>query len=46
MRIFFLIPALERKRQVDLSETEASLIYKASSKTARGIETIFQNNKK
>ena len=30
-----LIPALGRQRQVDLSELEASLVYKASSRTAR-----------
>ena len=30
-----LIPALRRKRQVDLSEFEASLVYKVSSRTAR-----------
>ena len=30
-----LIPALGKQRQVDLSEFEASLVYKASFKTAR-----------
>ena len=37
----FLIPALGRERQTDLSELEASLIYKASSRTAR---TVTQRN--
>jgi hypothetical protein len=30
-----LIPALERQRQVGLSEFEASLVYSVSSRTAR-----------
>ena len=33
-----LIPALGRQRQVDLSEFEASLVYKVSSRTARATE--------
>ena len=36
-----LIPALGRQRQVDLSEFEASLVYIASSRTAR---TVKQRN--
>ena len=32
-----LIPALGRQRQVDLSEFEASLVYKGSSRTARAV---------
>jgi hypothetical protein len=30
-----LIPALQRKRQADLSEFEASLVYRVSSRTAK-----------
>lgn len=41
MRIFFLIPALERKRQRDLSEIEANLVYNASSRITR---TVKQRN--
>ena len=29
------IPALRRQKQVDLCESEASLVYRGSSKTAR-----------
>ena len=36
-----LIPVLGRQRQVDLCDLEASLVYKASSRTAR---TITQRN--
>ena len=38
-----LIPALRSQRQADLSEFEASLVYKVSSGTARAItrETLF-----
>ena len=32
-----LVPALRRQRQVDLWEFEASLVYKANSKTARTV---------
>ena len=32
-----LIPAHARQRQADLSEFEASLVYKASSRTARAV---------
>ena len=32
-----LIPAPERQRQVDLCEFEASLVYKASSRTGRTV---------
>ena len=32
-----LIPALEKQRQVDLYELEASLVYKASSRTAGAV---------
>jgi hypothetical protein len=33
-----LIPTLQRERQVDLCELEASLVYRVSSRTARAIE--------
>ena len=33
-----LIPALRRQRQADLSEFEASLVYRASSRTARTVK--------
>ena len=36
-----LIPALGRQRQADLSDFQASLVYKVSSKTAR---TVTQRN--
>ena len=36
-----LIPTLERQRQTDLSEFEASLVYRASIRTAM---TIIQRN--
>ena len=36
-----LIPALRRQRQVDLSEFEASLVYKMSSRIAK---TVSQRN--
>ena len=32
-----LIPALGRQRQADLYEFEASLVYRASSRTARSV---------
>ena len=32
-----LIPALGRQRQVDLSEFEASLVYRVSSRRARAV---------
>ena len=32
-----LIPALRRQRQVDLQEFEASLVYRASFRTARAV---------
>jgi hypothetical protein len=35
---FILILALERKRQVDLCELKASLVYRMSSRTARGTQ--------
>ena len=35
-----LIPALERQKQVDLCESEASMVYRASSRTARAITHI------
>jgi hypothetical protein len=38
-----LTPTFGRQRQVDLSEFEASLVYRASSNTSR--ETLSQNNK-
>jgi hypothetical protein len=33
-----LTPALERQRQVDLCEFEASLVYRVSSRTARATQ--------
>ena len=36
-----LIPALGKQKQVDLSEFEASMVYRASSRTAR---TVTQRN--
>ena len=36
-----LIPASGKQKQVDLSEFKASLVYKASSRTAR---TVTQRN--
>ena len=33
-----LIPTLRRQRQVDLCEFEVSLVYKASSRTARATQ--------
>ena len=36
-----IIPALERQRQADSSEFEASLIYRVSCKIARAIERDF-----
>ena len=33
-----LIPALGRQRQADFCEFEASLVYRASSKTARATQ--------
>ena len=33
-----LIPALGRQKQVDFCESEASLVYKLSSRTARAIQ--------
>ena len=41
MMCTLLIPVLGRQRQVDLCDLEASLVYKASSRTAR---TITQRN--
>ena len=32
-----MIPALGRQKQVDLYEFEASLVYRVSSRTAKGI---------
>ena len=32
-----LIPALERQKQVDIYEFKASLVYRASSRTARAV---------
>jgi len=42
-----LIPALRRQRQVELCEFEASLLYKASSRTARATQTdpVLKNQK-
>jgi hypothetical protein len=33
-----LVPALKRQRQVDLSESEASLVYRASSRRAKAAQ--------
>jgi hypothetical protein len=33
-----LIPALEKQRQANFSEIEASLVYRASSRTARATQ--------
>ena len=33
-----LIPALRRQREVDISEFEASLVYRVSSRTARATQ--------
>jgi hypothetical protein len=38
------IPALQRQRQVDLCEFEASLIYKESSRTAGAIEPLSESS--
>ena len=42
-----LIPALERQRQKDLCEFEASMVYIVSSHTARDIqsETLSQTDR-
>jgi hypothetical protein len=42
-----LIPALVRQRQVDLSEFEASLVYRVSSRTARATQRnpVLKKNK-
>jgi hypothetical protein len=42
-----LIPALRRQRQVDLCEFEASLVYTASSRTARVTQrnSVLEKNK-
>ena len=36
-----LIPALGRQRQADLSDIETSLVYRASSRTTKGIQREF-----
>ena len=36
-----LIPALGRQKQVDLCESEASLVYRVSSRTARAAQRNF-----
>ena len=33
-----LVPALERQRQVGICQTESSLVYRASSRTAKAIQ--------
>jgi hypothetical protein len=38
-----LFPALQRQREEDLSEFEASLIYLVTSKTPRATKTLTQN---
>lgn len=42
-----LIPSLRRQRQVDLSETEDSLVYRANSRAARDTQrdTVLKNQK-
>jgi hypothetical protein len=40
-----LIVASLRQRQVDLSELEASLVYRASSMSAKATETLRQEIK-
>ena len=43
-----MIPALGRQKQADLCEFEASLVYKASSRTARAIQRnpVLENKTK
>jgi hypothetical protein len=43
-----LIPALERQKQADLYDFEASMVYKGSSKTARAViqENLASKNQK
>ena len=41
-----LIPALGKQRQVDLYEFEASLVYRASCRTARAIQRNQTNQPK
>ena len=38
MVVYSVIPALERQRQVDFCEFEASLVYKASSRIAKATQ--------
>ena len=40
-----MIPGLRRQRQVDICEFEASLVYKASSRTARTVRNPVSKNK-
>jgi hypothetical protein len=40
------IPACRRQRQVDLCEFEASLLYRMSSRTAKGYTDPALKNKK
>jgi hypothetical protein len=41
-----LIPALRRQREVDISEFEASLVYRVSSRTARATQRNPVSKKK
>jgi hypothetical protein len=41
-----LIPAFRRQRQVDLCEFKASLVYRASSRTARATQRNPVSKKK
>jgi hypothetical protein len=41
-----LISALERQRQMDFGEFEASLVYRESSRTAKAIQIIVKNKPK
>jgi hypothetical protein len=43
-----LIPSLRRQRQVDLCKTEASLVYRVNSRTARATQRnpVSKTNKR
>jgi hypothetical protein len=41
-----LIPALGRQKQVDLCESEASLVYRASFRIARATERNYVSKKR
>jgi hypothetical protein len=38
--------AFGRQRQMDLCEFKASLVYRASSRTARAIQTVLKSQRK